>query len=139
MKKLLIMFISVFAATTFLGKGFAQACKFDNFFLEYSQRTVPPEQFIILKDALMINAEENFEGDGESIVLSEFISPSHLIDQDTKYKTSDGFDINLKRLSEDMEQFGLTFKVTKLDSAYKEPDDPYFKGFNYSFALSYKF
>jgi hypothetical protein len=55
------------------------------------------------------------------------------------HKTPDGFDINLKQLSEDLERFGLTFKVTKLDPAYKEPDDHYLKGFNYSFALSYKF
>jgi hypothetical protein len=140
MKKLLIVFIAVLGVTSFLEKAFAQGCKFDNFFLEHSQGTVRPERFIILKDALMINAAgENFEGEGESIVHSEFISPSHLTDQDTQYKTSDGFDINLKRLSEDMEQFGLTFKVTKLDSAYIEPDDSYFKGFNYSFALSYTF
>jgi len=139
MKKLLMVFIAVVIVSTFLEKGLAQGCKFDNFFLEHSQQTIRPERFTMLEDYLMINAEENLGGEGNPTFYPEFISPSHLIDQDTQYKTSDGFDINLERLSEDMEQFGLTFKVTKLDSAYKEPDDNYFEGFNYSFALSYKF
>ena len=139
MKKRIIVLISVLALTTFLEQAFARGCYFDNFFLEHSQRTIHPERFTVLNDALMISSGEDFEGDPGLIVHSEFISPSHLIDQDPKYKTSDGFDINLKRLSEDMERFGLTFKVTKLDPAYKEPDDNYLKGFNYSFSLFYKF
>jgi hypothetical protein len=139
MKKLLILFIFVLAVTAFLEKAFARGCNFDNFFLEHSQRTVRPERFTVLKDVLMIRSGENFKSDGGLIVHSEFISPPDLIDQGEKHKTSNGFDINLKQLSEDMEKFGLTFKVTKLDPAYKEPDDHYFKGFNYSFALSYKF
>ena len=139
MKKLLIVFISVLAVTTFLEKAFARGCNFDNFFLEHSKRTVRPERFTVLKDALMIRSGENFKGDGGLIVHSEFISPPHLTGQDEKQKTSDGFDINLKQLSEDMERFGLTFKVTKLDPAYKQPDENYFQRFNYSFALSYKF
>ena len=139
MKKLFILFISVLAVTTFFEEAFARNCNFDNFFLEHSQRIVRPERFTVLKDALMISSGENYEANREPFVHLEFISPSHLIGQDAQYKTSDGFDINLKRLSEDMERFGLTFKITKLDPDYIEPDDNYFKGFNYSFALSYNF
>ena len=139
MKKLLILFISVLALTVFLEKAFARGCNFDNFFLEHSHPTVRLERFTVLKAELMISSEENLKGDGVLIAHSEFISPPHLIGQDANHETSDGFDINLKQLSEDMERFGLTFKVTKLDPSYKESDENYFKGFNYSFSLSYKF
>lgn len=139
MKKILILFISVLAVTTFLEKAFALSCKFDTFSLEHSQREIRPDRFTILRDALMVGSVENFESDAESIVPSGFIYPSNLIDQDVQYKNSDGFDINLKGLSEDMERFGLTFKVIKLDPAYKKSDDNYLDGFNYSFTLSYKF
>lgn len=139
MKKLIMVFFSVVAVTTFFEQEIARGCNFDNFFLEHAQPTIQPERFTVLNDALTISSAENLEGDSGLMVHSEFICSSDLIGQDTNNKTSDGFDINLKQLSEDMERFGLTFKVTKLDSAYKEPDDNYFKGFNYSFALSYKF
>jgi hypothetical protein len=139
MKKLLILFIAVFAVTIFLEKAFALNGMFGNFSLEHSQRTIRPERFTILRDALMTGSGENFDNEGGPIVASEFISPSNLVAHDAKYKTSDGFDINLKLLSEDMERFGLAFKVTKLDPAYKKSDDNYLQGYNYSLSLSYDF
>lgn len=139
MKKLLILFISVLVITPFLEKAFARDCNFDNFFLEHSQPTVRPERFTVLKEALMIPSGENFKSDGGLIAYSELISPPHLIGQGEKQESSEGFDINLKQLSEYLDRFGLAFKVTKLDPSYQEADDHYLKGFNYSFALSYKF
>ena len=139
MKKLLIVLFSVLAVTTFLENAYARGCNFDYFYLDHAHREVRLELFPTLKDQLLTSSGESFEGEGRTIIPPEFISLSNLIDQETKYKTSDGFDINLNRLSEDLERFGLTLKVTKSDSTYKEPDDNYLKELNYSIGLSYKF
>jgi len=42
-------------------------------------------------------------------------------------------------LSEKMERFELNLKMGKSDSVYKERNDYYFTGMNYSLGFSYKF
>jgi hypothetical protein len=139
MKKLLIVLMCVLAVGLLVENTYARGLSLCNFHLEHenpgglSERLKTVNDELTLPPVKTLTVDSSFPGLSESIPLSDFI------DEDADSKNLDLFDVDLKQLSEKMENFGLTLKMSKADSVCKERNDYYFTGLNYSLAVSYKF
>ncbi len=138
MKKLSIMLICAMVLGLIFENAYALGFNDGNFFLEHDNLedwSVHEEAF---NDEKLMTPIEILDAD---VYLK---SPPELMDidfmnEDAEAKRLDGFDVNLSQLSEKMERFELNLKMGKSDSVYKERNEYYFTGMNYSLGFSYKY
>ena len=139
MKKLTIILMCALVLGLLFGNTYARGINACNFSLEHKNPGGLSEHLKTVKDEWTATPAETLTVDSSLSGLSESIPHAEVIEEDTGHKNMDLFDIDLKRLSEKMENIGLTFKMSKADAVCKERNDYYFTGLNYSLALSYKF
>jgi len=138
MQKLSMILICVMVLGLIFENAYARGFNYGNFFLEHDNLegwSVNGEAF---NDEKLMMPTEILDAD---VCLN---SPPELMDidfmnEDAGAKRLDGFDVNLSQLSEKMERFELNLKMGKSDSVYKERNDYYFTGMNYSLGFSYKY
>ena len=118
---------------------YARSLNVCNFYLEHENPNGLSERLTTVNDELAVLPAETLTVESSLSYRSEAMPLEEVIEEDTASKNTDLFDVNLKQLSEKMENFGLTLKMSKADSVCKERNDYYFTGLNYSLALSYKF
>ena len=138
MKKLSIILICAMALGLIFGNAYARGFNYCNFFLEHDNLedwSVNEEAF---NDEQLMTPTEILDAD-VCLNSSPELMDIDLMNEDAGAKTLDGFDVNLSQLSEKMERFELNLKMGKSDSVYKERNDYYFTGMNYSLGFSYKF
>ena len=139
MKKLSIILMCALILGLLFGNTYARSLNVCNFYLEHESPSGLSERLKTLNDELAVLPAEMLKVDSSLSDFEESIPIEEVIGEDTASKNMDLFDIDLKTLSEKMENFGLTLKMSKADSVCKERNDYYFTGLNYSLALSYKF
>ena len=139
MKKLSIVLMSALALGLLFENTYARSLNVCNFYLEHENPSGLSERLKTVNDELAVLPAETLKADSSLSDLSESMPLEEVIEEDTTSKNMDLFDIDLKTVSEKMENFGLTLKMSKADSVWRERNDYYFTGLNYSLALSYKF
>ena len=138
MKKRSMILICAMTLGLIFENAYARGFNYGNFFLEHDKREKWSVHDEVLNDEGLMTASENLDA---NVFLN---SPPELMDidgmnDDAGVKTVDGFDVNLSQLSEKLERFELNLKMGKSDSVYKERNDYYFTGMNYSLGFSYRF
>jgi len=139
MKKLSIILMCALVLALLFENTHARSLNVCNFYLEHENPSGLSERLKTVNDALAVLPAETLTVDSSLSDLSESIPLEEVMEEDAASKHMDLFDIELKTLSEKMENFGLTLKMSKADSVCEERNDYYFTGLNYSLALSYKF
>ena len=139
MKKLSIILLCAVTLGLMFENTSAHSFNSCNFFLEHDRVNESLERFTISNDEWSVPSEDRPDMDVFLHASPEFIPRADSTDEDKTTSNVDGFDVNLMHVSQKMERFVLNLKMSKADSVCEERNDYYFKGMNYSIALSYNF